>query len=195
MKRSLVVAIAVALVAVVAIWHPPASAPIPQLSASPTSPNPRHAPGAIAGNAVVYVAGAVRRPGLYHVRNGARADDAVRLAGGFRNDADAERINLAQRVNDGEEFDVPVLGAPTQRPGRQRKGKVPPKGVAPIDPLDVNTATAGDLAAVPGIGKTIAARIVEVRERDGAYQTLDDLLDVAGMTASRLARAERYLHI
>ena len=52
---------------------------------------------------------------------------------------------------------------------------------------------AAELAAVPGIGRAIAARIVELREREGSFTSLDELLDVAGMTASRLERARPYL--
>ena len=64
----------------------------------------------------------------------------------------------------------------------------PPEGS-----VDVNAADAAELAAVPGIGRAIAARIVELREREGAFTSLDELLDVAGMTQTRLERARPYL--
>lgn len=61
--------------------------------------------------------------------------------------------------------------------------------------VSVNTASADVLARVPGIGVAIAARIVTVREQEGAYASFDELLDVAGMTASRLDRARQYLSL
>lgn len=61
--------------------------------------------------------------------------------------------------------------------------------------VSVNASGSDALARVPGIGPAIAARIVDVREQDGAYASLDELLDVAGMTASRLERARRYLSL
>ncbi|MGA8839702.1 MAG: helix-hairpin-helix domain-containing protein, partial [Candidatus Aquilonibacter sp.] len=144
----------------------------------------------------VYVAGAVARPGLYRVASGARIDDAVRAAGGLRADADAVEVNLAAHVSDGDEIAVPVLGQPSQRAlntkrtthSRTRSGKT--RAI-----VDVNTAPAQALASVPGIGAAIAARIVEIREQDGTYTTFDELLDVAGMTESRLARAQPYLRL
>ncbi|HET9029351.1 MAG TPA: helix-hairpin-helix domain-containing protein, partial [Candidatus Aquilonibacter sp.] len=118
-------------------------------------------------------------------------------AGGLRPDADPAAINLAERLKDGEEVVAPVLGAPTRYPSRRRTAtrttRADKKEPAAI--VNVNTATAADLATIPGIGKTLAARIVEVRGRDGAFATLDELLDVAGMTPARLDRASQYLEI
>jgi competence protein ComEA len=134
---------------------------------------------------------------LYRVAADARVNDAVRAAGGLRPDADPAGINLAARTNDGDEIAVPLLGQPAQerlntkrtRPSRSRAAKKIPAIV------DVNTASAQALASVPGIGAMIAARIVQVREEEGAFTTYDELLDVAGMTDSRLARAQPYLRL
>ena len=195
MKRILAVGAAVfALLALV--WHPPAPAPIAVSTAPPLPARVRHAPKGQSGEAVVYVAGAVRRPGLYRLGSGSRADDGVRAAGGMLETADATGINLAERISDGEELLVPLLGAPSTRASarratHRRKSKL---SVDPI-PVDINSASADALAALPGIGKTLAQRIVEVRERDGQFATLDDLLDVAGMTPARLERAAAFLHI
>jgi competence protein ComEA len=142
---------------------------------------------------VVYVAGAVKRPGLYLLKYGDRYERAVALAGGFAPSADAAGVNLAERVADGEEIYVPLAGETPRtrvhgaRP-RRRTPSPPPDGS-----VDVNAAGAAELAAVPGIGRAVAARIVEVRERDGSFASLDELLDVAGMTQSRLERARPYL--
>jgi competence protein ComEA len=149
---------------------------------------------------VVYVAGRVARPGLYRLASGARADDAVRLAGGMLGDADAVAVNLAAQLSDGDEVAIPALGdSPVRRnrttPGR--RGARVPKHIASPSPssVDVNAAGAVQLAAVPGIGAAIARRIVAVRDRDGPFDSLDELLDVNGMTASKLDRAGVYLTI
>ena len=163
---------------------------------------------------MVYVAGAVARPGLYALRDGARAADAVARAGGLRSDADSASVNLAQRVSDGDEVEVAVRG---ERPARsiprtsgsrfhhsrsvharsrrsRRDDAVQPSDAVSTDSaVDVNAADASSLSAVPGIGRAIAGRIVELRERTGPFATLDELLDVAGMTQSRLERARPYL--
>jgi competence protein ComEA len=150
--------------------------------------------GAYAGPPVVYVAGAVAHPGLYTLGSRDRVADAVREAGGLSPAADAAGVNLAAHIVDGEEIDVPLPGeravssrARAAHARTRRKPSPPPEGV------DVNAADAATLARVPGIGRTVAARIVAVRERDGAFASLDELLDVAGMTSARLDRARPYL--
>lgn len=197
MKRTLAILAGLIIVAIL-VWRPSgATAPAAILAQPSAAPIAKHArrPGRIVStDAVVYVAGAVAHPGLYHLRPDARADDAVHSAGGFRPGADTGAINLAAHVADGDEVYVAVLGVPTSRPARSRTPRqTVKKSVTGI--VDLNSATAPQLATIPGIGATIAARIVEVRERDGAYGTYDELLDVAGMTASRLARAEPYLRM
>jgi competence protein ComEA len=211
--RTLGIVVAVAVIAAAVLWHPPRK---PAWAMPSPSPSPAHARwGERTGppRSVVYVAGAVRSPGLYQVRDGARAADAVRSAGGLRPDADAGSVNLAAHVADGDEIEVSVTGdrlkrrrsasarsapsgsRPKRRRGRHPAGAASDDGKAPSEQpaIDVNAADATALAAVPGIGDAMAARIVEMRERTGPFASLDELLDVAGMTRSKLERARPYL--
>ena len=156
----------------------------------------RHA--APSGDLVVYVAGDVVKPGLYHLHPGDRYAQAVALAGGFGASAQAGGVNLAARAADGEEIYVPAAGEaartrthePRLHEPRTRRHRASPP---PDGSVDVNTADAAALAAVPGIGRAVGSRIVELREREGNFASLDELLDVAGMTQSRLERARPYL--
>ncbi len=197
----------------VALWHP-APRPAFQANALATFPartadvaqrrqdrNERARAGT--ADSVVYVAGAVHHPGLYHIRSGDRAADAVAQAGGLTVDADAGGVNLAAHASDGDEVYVPVAGEGAthrssafgvgRRTRSHRRGgeraKAPP---APAS-VDVNLADATVLATVPGIGKSIGARIVEMRSLDGSFRSLDELLDVGGMTQTRLERARPFL--
>ncbi|HEX3672470.1 MAG TPA: helix-hairpin-helix domain-containing protein [Candidatus Cybelea sp.] len=203
--RYAVIAGAVALAALL-FWHP-ARRPIVEQAAATSSPlestvdpsathSHRHAwRDAGSDDVVVYVAGAVKRPGLYHLRSGDRNDRAVSLAGGLGLGADAGAVNLAQRASDGDEIYVPAVGEATRyhsssttRRSRRHSAHAPPTGS-----IDVNRSDATTLAAVPGIGRSIAQRIVELRAREGSFASLDELLDVAGMTQTRLERARPYL--
>jgi competence protein ComEA len=204
--RKLSLVAVVAVVGAALLWHPP---PRPSWS-TPTTPSP--APSARwpdrpqrLQNAVVYVVGAVRHPGLYALHDGARAAEAVARAGGLRPDADAGSVNLAERMADGDEVEVAAQG---ERVSRSRSSSHRRRSVhtrsghsskrreksAGASDVDVNRAGADAIAAVPGIGRSLAERIVELRERAGPFATLDELLDVAGMTQSRLERARPYLH-
>ncbi|MGC9990805.1 MAG: ComEA family DNA-binding protein [Candidatus Cybelea sp.] len=204
MRIALIAGAALALAAF-ALWHPAPRAAVQSVSlATPTAdPDPlasgrehhrhfRHA--APSGDLVVYVAGDVVKPGLYHLHPGDRYAQAVALAGGFGASAQAGGVNLAARAADGEEVYVPAAGEASRtrlhEPRTRRHRASPP----PADgSVDVNTADAAALATVPGIGRAVGSRIVELREREGSFASLDELLDVAGMTQSRLERARPYL--
>jgi competence protein ComEA len=186
------------------LWHPVRS-PVVETGAPATSSEPalgddagrraHHHGGRFHANGddlVVYVAGAVRRPGLYRLRVGDRNARAVALAGGLSAGADAAGVNLAQRAGDGDEIYVPVAGETPRRVSRERHGRRHSIG-PPSASVDVNRSDAGTLAAVPGIGRAIAQRIVDLRDREGSFSSLDELLDVAGMTQTRLDRARPYL--
>jgi competence protein ComEA len=199
MPRLPVVIVIVLVVAAVAIWHPPQRAltvVTPAPSASPRrAAHPARAAQAPGTRVVVYVVGAVLRPGLYPLQATARVEAAVRAAGGLRPDADPAGVNLAAHPEDGEEIVVPVRGAAkTAMPAKPVRGLRTRSRSTP-HVADVNRATAAELTGVPGIGPAIAARIVAVRERDGLYTTFDQLLDVAGMTQARLDRAQPYLRL
>jgi comEA protein len=198
--RILAIIAVVALVGL-AIWHPAPRPPLGSTTQAVSQPRShrvrRHVFSAPrTSGTVVYVAGAVRHPGLYHVDDDARIDDAIRAAGGERADADPAAVNLAAHTNDGDEIYVPVIGEATPLPARGVRARSTRKRVSKTHAIvDVNTASADTLASVPGIGATIAERIVEIREADGAFTTFDELLDVAGMTQSRLDRARAYLRM
>jgi len=198
MKRAWLAAPVLALAAV-AIWRPPAGPPIAVSTASPLPARQRNRPRTAAGaNIVVYVVGAVKRAGLYTLRDGDRVDAALRAAGGFAPGADPAGVNLAARATDGDEIDVPRTGDVAEKPAMRAKltrGAHSSRTQKTIAAVNVNDADAASLQHVPGIGATLAARIVDVRAHDGPFTSYDQLLDVAGMTQARLDRALPYLRL
>ncbi len=136
-------------------------------------PTPAPAP-----QALVYVTGAVAREGLYPVAPNARAADAVTAAGGLASDADRARVNLAAFVSDGEHLHVPRLGeavAPAaQTPASER--------------VNINTASAIELARLPGIGEARAAAIIAERQRTGGFRRVEDLLAIDGIGPATVER-------
>ncbi|MFI6424446.1 helix-hairpin-helix domain-containing protein [Promicromonospora sp. NPDC050880] len=162
-------------------------------SSTPGSSTPGSStPGASApaGGLLVHVVGAVRKPGLVTVPDGARVADALRAAGGATDKADLTAVNLARTVVDGEQLVVP-------RPGETAPGPAPTAGVAPgaagtgggsgAGPtVDINTADALALDALPGVGPSIAQAIVEWRETNGPFADVDELEDVPGIGPATL---------
>lgn len=147
---------------------------------------------------VVHVAGAVTTPGLVRLPNGARIADAMAAAGGARPDADLDRVNLAAPLVDGSRVYVPAVGqleVPVAGPAGGAPGAVGGSGAAggagsgptPDAPLDLNTASAEQLDALPGVGPSTAAAIVAYRAEHGRFRSVDELQEVRGIGPAKFA--------
>lgn len=144
-------------------------------------------PGVEVGTAplLVHVLGAVARPGLVELSAGARVVDAVAAAGGFTADADPAAVNLARPLVDGEQLVVFAVGqAPAPGagpPGAGAAGASGAAGSAGDGLVHLNTADVAALDTLPRIGPALAQRIVDWREANGPFTSVDQLLEVAGI--------------
>jgi competence protein ComEA len=129
--------------------------------------------GGQAGDLVVDVTGAVRRPGVYRMPAGSRVDDAVDRAGGAKPKAELEAVNLAARLADGQQVVVPE-----RAPGG---GAASAGAVAEDGPISLGTATVEQLEGIDGIGPVTAADIVEFRDRHGGLSSVEQLDQVPGI--------------
>jgi competence protein ComEA len=200
--RLVLAAVSVVVVSTGLLWlvrtePPPVESRVPMTSApapEATLPVPERATDPDRGEAssalvrvTVHVAGAVRSPGVHELDDGARVDDAVRAAGGPMGDADLDGLNLAAPVVDGQRVYVPVAGEidPASVPSGVPAGAA--DGAVPSGPVDLNTATAEQLESLPGVGPATAAAIVDDRERNGPFASVDDLDRVSGIGPAKLA--------
>ncbi len=124
----------------------------------------------------VYVCGQVKSPGVVYLPEDARAVDAVEAAGGLTEDADAEYINLAARVADGEKLYIPDWqeGLTLREQDMQRLSGL----------VNINTADAEQLMTLPGIGESKAQDIIAYRNEHGAFSRIEDLMKVSGIKES-----------
>jgi competence protein ComEA len=147
----------------------------PEATPGPSSPSS-------AAELVVDVVGAVARPGVYKLQAGDRVCDAVDLAGGASSGADTSAINLAARLVDGQQIVVPRKGEAGQGAGGGTGGG---SGTASPGasggPVNLNTATLEELDALQGVGPSTAQKIIDYREANGGFKSVDDLNNVSGI--------------
>ena len=164
------------------VLHPPPTA----------EPTPTPLPTATPAPVFVFVSGGVRNPGMYELPPGARVGDALARAGGLVEEADPALVNQAELVFDGAQIHVPLPPAPEetdtsanlQQPAAGLSGEAPPAVSASAGGLiNVNTATAEELTALPGVGPSRAAAIIAERP----FEAIEDLERVSGIGPSAVA--------
>ena len=160
----------------------------------------------------VQVSGAVLEPGIYDVPASCRVEEAIAVAGGLTENADSERVNLVRKVRDGMQIRVPVQkAARTSR--TQRKNAQATAGLGEsaskkygsakagsgrnssmMQRVRINSASAGELQQLPGIGPALAQRIVDTRN-SGRFNSAEDLLRVPGIGKAKLAKLRDYVEV
>ena len=136
----------------------------------------------------VYVTGAINKPGVVTVREGARTADAVKACGGLLPTADGDKVNMAQVLKDGQQVRVPETQAGSSAlPANTGKASSAVKTKAD-GPININTASAEELDALPGIGPAMAKRIIEYRETEGAFTAIEDIKKVKGIGEAKFEK-------
>jgi competence protein ComEA len=163
----------------------------------------------------VDVSGEVVKPGVYELDEGQRVEDLIKLAGGMKRDADNLNVNLALKLKDEQKVIVPAKGvprapstlssgvnsafsasnnsAPSDPSTFSRNPLKSSKKQPPVEPVNLNTATEVQLQSVPGIGPTMAKKILDYREANGEFAQLEDLRKVKGMGQKLFDRIHEWI--
>lgn len=128
------------------------------------------------GTLTIYIVGEVVQPNMLTMPTGSRVEDAIAAAGGTTDNADLVRVNLSQRLNDGDYIYVPPLVGDTF--------PTPTPNHPPI--IHINSATLEELDTLPGIGPALAQAIIDYRTQNGPFPSLEDLDNVPGIGPSKL---------
>lgn len=147
-------------------------------------------PAPTAAPIAVHVIGAVPRPGLYKFPEAARVQDAIDAAGGILADADVDALNLAAPLEDGQQLDIPYKSG-SEPTNNTSTFDLPTSATATEEPtndnsnseelVNINTASLEELDALPGIGPTTAQKILDYREENGPFSTIEDIMNVSGI--------------
>lgn len=133
----------------------------------------------------VHVCGAVQNPGVITIQAGARVIDAVTMAGGMTPDADADYLNLAAVLSDGEKVYVPTVEEVLLWELQQGKSQL----------ININTADETQLCTLPGIGESKARDIIAYRKENGEFQTIEDIMKVPGIKDSLFQKIKEYIEV
>lgn len=152
------------------------------------------------GKIIVHITGEVKNTGILVLKEEARIADAIESAGGATEEADLNKINLAYTLKDGQKIYIPNkedeenIEYITEGSGNnvsvengdesEMKEKIK---------ININTASQAELEELPGIGEAIASRIIEYREENGAYNKIEDLLNVKGIGDAKFAEIKEYV--
>ncbi|SEQ10961.1 competence protein ComEA [Microlunatus flavus] len=179
-------------------------------TAAPADPGASGGAGQQAAGPVVHVLGAVRHPGLVHLKSGARVEDALEAAGGLRRDADPGELNLAQPLEDGVQV---VVGTRQHPAGEVRAGpggtaggtsgtaagtartSGGTSGGAAGSVVDLNRATVDQLDTLPGVGPVTAQKILDWREQHGRFSRAEELQEVDGIGPKTYARIAPHVRV
>ena len=146
---------------------------------------------ALISEITVHIAGAVKTPGVYQFRLGARINDGVVAAGGATAQADLDSVNLAMLLSEGIQIYIPkrnekphiVVQPRFTNPTSSNDAKDKQLQVS----ININTATAIELEQLAGVGPSTAKAIIAFREKNGSFKTVEDLLNVRGIGPAKLS--------
>lgn len=146
----------------------------------------------------VHVIGAVVRPGVYTFPQGSRVQDAVTAAGGLLAEADPSLINLAAKLEDGQQLQIPAIGGGV--PGAVSTGtgpftvlSTPGAPAANTNLVNINTATVDELDTLPGIGPSTAQKIIDYRVQHGPFSQIEQIMDVSGIGPATFDRLKNLI--
>ncbi|MCR4955593.1 MAG: helix-hairpin-helix domain-containing protein [Lachnospiraceae bacterium] len=124
-------------------------------------------------NIYVQIDGAVKKPGIYEVAKGSRVFQVVELAGGLKKNASTSSVNQAARVKDEQQIYIATVGeekAALEQSTKEESGKV-----------NINLADREALMTIPGIGESKADAIINYREENGSFHSIEDLMKISGI--------------
>ena len=158
--------------------------------ASPDDVDESSAKSSSAAEVYVDVDGAVVRPGVYRLKDGARVSQAIDAAGGLTAEADVTGLNRASKITDGQKIYVPTVGEQQAAAavGGADSAAVASGAGSSSGLVNINTASAAELQTLSGIGPSMAQSIIDERTQNGAFASVDDLMRVSGIGEKKLAK-------
>lgn len=156
------------------VWKEEEAEAIHQSEQHTFADSSEQSPQNVSGTLYIHVCGCVKNPGLYLLKEGARIGEAIQAAGGLKANADDAAVNLAARLEDGMQVYVPSKQKETAQAGETSVGFREEK-------ININQAKVEELTSLSGIGESRAQAIIDYREENGLFSSVEDIKNVSGI--------------
>lgn len=143
----------------------------------------------------VYVTGEVINPGVIELKVGDRIEDAIKAAGGTTDIANLEKVNLAYKLEDGQKLYIPNINEKEEAVilSTENGENVVKDSEKSNGKININNASIDNLCKIPGVGETLAKRIVDYREQNGKFKNIEDLRNVSGIGEKKFESIKEYI--
>ena len=138
---------------------------------------------------MVHISGAVNNPGILRLDSSKRVVDALDLAGGARDDADLDRVNLAARLHDEEKIYIPKVGEVQENMTTLASS---PSSSGPASKININSADLSELTKIPGVGEKTAQKILDYRANN-SFSSIEDIKNVPGIGDKKFESMKDYI--
>lgn len=135
------------------------------------------------GKIGVYITGAVKNPGVYYLESGSRIYNLLDICGGINYNADLDKLNLAQKLNDSDKIDVPIKKEQSEEDEVYEEEN---------ELVDINNASSEELQRLNGIGEATAKKIIDYRE-ENEFEQIEDIMNVPGIGESKFNNIKDYI--
>ena len=150
---------------------------------------------------MVHIIGGVAKPGVVKIKEGGRIEDAIEAAGGLTEDSDISNVNLAYVLDDGVKVKIPTIDDESKETEETYISEDSGKNVILQEDekagsiVNINKATQTELETLPGIGPSLAGRIISYREQNGKFKKVEDIKNVAGIGDSKFENIKDFIKV
>ena len=150
---------------------------------------------------MVHIIGGVAKPGVVKIKEGGRIEDAIEAAGGLTEDSDISNVNLAYVLDDGVKVKIPTIDDESKETEETYISEDSGKNVIMQEDekagsiININKATQTELETLPGIGPSLAGRIISYREQNGKFKKIEDIKNVAGIGDSKFENIKDFIKV
>lgn len=143
----------------------------------------------------IYITGEVNNPGVKELEYGARIEDAINSAGGITLNANIKNVNFAYQLEDGQKIYIPNINEKIEEyiTIENGDGIIDSSKRTTSNRVNINKANSDELCKIPGVGESLAMRIINYREENGKFKTIDDLKNVSGIGEKKFEGLKEYV--